>query len=249
MKRFLTILTGVALTFAMAGPALGGFTTIHAGSASEPDLWEALNDVAPGVSWTSTDYLNAGAGGRRVDDLYDQIWIDGTVTVTATALYWGGAANPGDTANQRMAWSDDEVGGSNPQFPNVNFANLGSADTFAPVDEFIVGDDKDSNGSVEAWSVQSLNSPISGTGSTDRMVTFDVAGLDIYYWDGSGFATLKTAGSDSYIIAFDPGTDGDYQDMLVLMEGARPVVPAPGAILLGSIGVGLVGWLRRRRAL
>jgi hypothetical protein len=49
---------------------------------------------------------------------------------------------------------------------------------------------------------------------------------------------------------FSKGSNGvwyatDIQTQLITI----PTIPAPGAILLGSIGVSLVGWLRRRRTL
>lgn len=62
----------------------------------------------------------------------------------------------------------------------------------------------------------------------------------LYWYDvESAFIVGNTMGV-AYARTFD-FTPGD-----VVIDG---VIPAPGAILLGSIGCGLVGWLRRRRIL
>jgi len=58
---------------------------------------------------------------------------------------------------------------------------------------------------------------------------------------------ITVASTTSATLSFE-GTGGDYIGML-LDNVNFSLIPAPGAILLGSIGVGLVGWLRRRRCL
>jgi hypothetical protein len=79
--------------------------------------------------------------------------------------------------------------------------------------------------------------------------TADIVGLngatgpDYQIWVGAGNSDDGNP-ADNSIVANGLATGAEFQRAV----GAE-VVPVPGAILLGSIGVGLVGWLRRKRTL
>jgi len=243
----------------LASPTLADLTTVYDttyGSGTSYSEW----DLVSGLSWPDAGHPGTYSGTwghgvddvldhyytswTRVDDDFDQLWLDQDGGVLVKAIYTS-------TSNLMLGYTLNETTGSPITYLAANVSGSGSLDAIGEQGSFDISNTDAfvwvlGGGSGPYYSSVALNNSVKGC-NKDRMVTFKVDG---FYNDPDNHASGSTLFADpTYVLGFEDqwSSDDDFQDFVVQVSRVAPV-PVPAAVLLGFLGLSAAGIKLRKFA-
>ena len=246
MKRIKTLVVAIAGLFLAAASSHATLSTVNDLWGTQPGSGGEWNLYNTGVGANAGNGIMEYVYGNftRVNDASDIQWVGSPGGATFDAIYAGAnqalftAALAGTPISTAILSGPGYTGNNPPSRSATVVPYIPESQPFLFLDE--------ANGNM-AYSDPALSSS-----GVDRMVTFAVTG----YLAKPGVISSWTPFSDGtthYVIAFEDGTDMDFNDLVVEVSGVAPV-PVPeattilaGALLLLPFGASTLRVLRKRQ--